>query len=243
LFAVNKARVKNNVVKWTWVMSRKYLGTQWFTETKATLSVDTVTVAFNLNGLRDNAVNTSGFLCEDGRIVELNAVFLVDTVFSYGRLVRMWKNCKLNAVSLADSVFNYGRLLRICRWCSFNLMSTERPVCSLWTLPHSQGILSTPGVLSPRCFLIGRRRLDNFIRDKPTDLMLCRANTSDLVEYTSNNGQEGDWIGLLVWLIGLWTVVEGSVDLLIVDRRHPSGTAIRPAGCLYHRELWPCAPE
>jgi hypothetical protein len=40
-------------------------------------------VEFNLNGLPDNAVNISGFRGEDGRFVELNAVSLVDTVFSY----------------------------------------------------------------------------------------------------------------------------------------------------------------
>jgi hypothetical protein len=41
-------------------------------------------VEFNINGILDNAVHISGFLGEDGRIVELNAVSLVDTVFSYG---------------------------------------------------------------------------------------------------------------------------------------------------------------
>jgi hypothetical protein len=60
-----------------------------FTETEATLSVDIVGVEFNLNGLPDNAIHISGFRGEDGRIVELNAVSLGDTVFSYGRLVRM----------------------------------------------------------------------------------------------------------------------------------------------------------
>jgi hypothetical protein len=54
------------------------------------LSVDIVGVEFNLNGLPDNAVHISGFRSEDGRIVELNAVSLVVTVFSYGRLVRMF---------------------------------------------------------------------------------------------------------------------------------------------------------
>jgi hypothetical protein len=44
----------------------------------------------NLNVLPDNAVHTSGFRGEDGRIAELNAVSLVDAVFSYGRLVRMF---------------------------------------------------------------------------------------------------------------------------------------------------------
>jgi hypothetical protein len=47
-------------------------------------------VEFNLNGLPDNAVHITGFRGEDGSIVELNAMFLVDTVFSYGRLVRMF---------------------------------------------------------------------------------------------------------------------------------------------------------
>jgi hypothetical protein len=59
-------------------------------QTKTTLSVDIVGVEFNLNGLPDNAVHISDFRGEDGRIVELNAVSLVDTVFSYGRLVRMF---------------------------------------------------------------------------------------------------------------------------------------------------------
>jgi hypothetical protein len=36
------------------------------------------------------AVHISGFCGKDGSIVELNAVSLVDTVFSYGRLVRMF---------------------------------------------------------------------------------------------------------------------------------------------------------
>jgi hypothetical protein len=44
----------------------------------------------DLNGLPDIEVHISGFSGEDGRIVELNAASLVDTVFSYGRLVRMF---------------------------------------------------------------------------------------------------------------------------------------------------------
>jgi hypothetical protein len=47
-------------------------------------------VEFNLDGLPDNAVKISGFHGEDGSIVDLNAVSLDDTVFSYGRLVRMF---------------------------------------------------------------------------------------------------------------------------------------------------------
>jgi hypothetical protein len=58
--------------------------------TKATLSVDIVMVEFTLSGLHNNAVHTSVFHCEDGSIVELNAVSLVDTVFGYGRLVRVF---------------------------------------------------------------------------------------------------------------------------------------------------------
>jgi hypothetical protein len=44
----------------------------------------------NLNVLPDIAVHISGFRGKGGRIVELNVVSLVDTVFSYGRLVRMF---------------------------------------------------------------------------------------------------------------------------------------------------------
>jgi hypothetical protein len=43
-----------------------------------------------VKNLPDNAVHISGFRGEDGRIEELNAVSLFDTVFSYGRLVRMF---------------------------------------------------------------------------------------------------------------------------------------------------------
>jgi hypothetical protein len=53
-------------------------------------TVDIVRVEFDLNGLPDNAIHISGFRGEDGRIVKLNAMSLVDTVFSYGRLVRMF---------------------------------------------------------------------------------------------------------------------------------------------------------
>jgi hypothetical protein len=48
-----------------------------------TLSVDIVGVEFNLNGLPDNVVPVSVFRGEDGGIMELNAMFLVDTVGSY----------------------------------------------------------------------------------------------------------------------------------------------------------------
>jgi hypothetical protein len=58
--------------------------------TKATISVDIVGMEFNLKCIHDNGVHLSDFRGEKGRIVELNAVSLVDTVFSYGRLVRMF---------------------------------------------------------------------------------------------------------------------------------------------------------
>jgi hypothetical protein len=61
-----------------------------FHETKATLSVDIVRMEFNLSGLPDNVVHITGFCGEDGRIMDLNAVSLVDSVFSYGRLSRMF---------------------------------------------------------------------------------------------------------------------------------------------------------
>jgi hypothetical protein len=53
-------------------------------------SLDIVRAEFNLNDLLNNAVHISDFRGEDIRIVELNAVYLVDTVFSCGRLVRMF---------------------------------------------------------------------------------------------------------------------------------------------------------
>jgi hypothetical protein len=57
---------------------------------KATLSVDIVRVEFNVSGRPHNVVHTSGFGGEDGSVVELNAVSMVDIVFSYGRLIRMF---------------------------------------------------------------------------------------------------------------------------------------------------------
>jgi hypothetical protein len=52
--------------------------------------LDIVSMEFNLSGLPNYAVHTSRFRGEDGRIVELNMVSLVDTVFSFCRLVRMY---------------------------------------------------------------------------------------------------------------------------------------------------------
>jgi hypothetical protein len=64
-----------------------------------------------------------------------------------------------------------------CHWCSFNLVSTERLVSSVYTFPHSQWILYTPGVLNPKLFLTDRRKLEIFLWGMPTDLMLCRTST------------------------------------------------------------------
>jgi hypothetical protein len=50
---------------------------------KTTLSVHIVTAEFNLNILPDNAVHLPDFYGEDGRIVELSAVSLADTLFNY----------------------------------------------------------------------------------------------------------------------------------------------------------------
>jgi hypothetical protein len=47
---------------------------------------------FNLSDLPISVVHLSGFCGKDGGIVELNAVFLVDTVFTYGRLVWLFQS-------------------------------------------------------------------------------------------------------------------------------------------------------
>jgi hypothetical protein len=49
-------------------------------------------------------------------------------------------------------------------------MSTERPSV------YPAALTGDPA-LSPRWSLTGRRRLNNFMWGKPTDLMLCRAST------------------------------------------------------------------
>jgi len=43
----------------------------------------------------------------------------------------------------------------ICRPCSFILSWTDRPLCPMYTLPHSEGILYMPGVLNPGASLVG----------------------------------------------------------------------------------------
>jgi hypothetical protein len=48
------------------------------------LSDDSARLEFNLNGLPNHAAHISGFCGKDGSILELNAVSLVDIVFSYG---------------------------------------------------------------------------------------------------------------------------------------------------------------
>jgi hypothetical protein len=47
-------------------------------------------VDFNLNGFLNNVVHISGFRGEDGGIVEMNAMFLDNIVFSYDQLVQMF---------------------------------------------------------------------------------------------------------------------------------------------------------
>jgi hypothetical protein len=89
LFTKQGLRTRNLATKCTLVMSRKFLGSR-FTETKTTLSVDIEIEDFNINGLLNGAIHISGFRGEDGRIVELNTVSVVDTLLSYDRIVRMF---------------------------------------------------------------------------------------------------------------------------------------------------------
>jgi hypothetical protein len=49
------------------------------------------------------------------------------------------------------------------------------PVCPMYTRPHSQGILYTPGDLSPRSSFTGRTKLDIFLGGKPK-LLMCLAS-------------------------------------------------------------------
>jgi hypothetical protein len=54
------------------------------------LSVHTVDMALNFNGLPNNAIHVSGFSGHVRGIVKLNAVSQADTVFSHGWLVWMF---------------------------------------------------------------------------------------------------------------------------------------------------------
>jgi hypothetical protein len=46
--------------------------------------VDIVRLEFNFNGILHNVIHASGFCGEDGGFMKLNAMSLVDTLFSYG---------------------------------------------------------------------------------------------------------------------------------------------------------------
>lgn len=50
------------------------------------------------------------------------------------------------------------------RWDSFVLVSMELPLCPMQTLPHSRGMLQTPGVLTPKSPLTGGRKLEIFLQ-------------------------------------------------------------------------------
>jgi hypothetical protein len=52
--------------------------------------------------------------------------------------------------------------------CSLALVSIERPVCLMYTFPHSQGMLYTPGVFKARWSLMGRRKLESFLGGNPS---------------------------------------------------------------------------
>jgi hypothetical protein len=49
---------------------------------------------------------------------------------------------------------------RVWRLCFLILVAMDRPVCPMYTRPHSQGTLYTTGVLSPRSSFTGRRKLE-----------------------------------------------------------------------------------
>jgi hypothetical protein len=65
---------------------------------------------------------------------------------------------------------------RMCRWYSLILVSIDRPVCPMYTWPHSQRRLYTTGVHSPRSSFTGRRKLEIFLGGMHTFLMLCLAS-------------------------------------------------------------------
>jgi hypothetical protein len=73
----------------------------------------------------------------------------------------------------ANAVFGHGKFIWMCQWCFLTLISMEWPVCPMWTWPHLQGMLYTPGVLSPRSSFTGQSKLVIFLSGRPTDLLLC----------------------------------------------------------------------
>jgi hypothetical protein len=81
---------------------------------------------------------------------------------------------------------------RMCCWCLFNLVSTERPVWPMLTLPHSQEILYTPGILSPKLSLTGRRRLEMFLWGTHQLDAVSGQYSADSADYEPNIWQQGD---------------------------------------------------
>jgi hypothetical protein len=126
----------------------------------------------NFNGLPNDTIHVLGLSGEDGGIMKLGVVSLVDAVFSHGRLVLLFKTDV--PLMLLQPRFHGTACL---------------PNVDLAALTGDSVYI---GVLSPRLSLTGRRKLDIFLGGRPTDVMFCRDSTADSVEYSPYIGQEGD---------------------------------------------------
>jgi hypothetical protein len=88
----------------------------WFAKAETLFRVHIVWMEFNLKGFSNNAVHVSCFCGQYGGTIELNTVFLVDAVLSYGRLVRIFQT------DVAFMFFQSG--VRFTR-CSLGVVSYE----------------------------------------------------------------------------------------------------------------------
>jgi hypothetical protein len=85
-------------------MNEGLLGTA---EGETFFPVNVVRMELNLHHFYNDTFHSSGFLCQDTGIMELDAVTLTYTVLSH------------------------GRFCQVCQWCSLILVSVEHPVCQL----------------------------------------------------------------------------------------------------------------
>jgi hypothetical protein len=91
----------------------------------------------NLYGLPDDPVHVSCFNGEYGGAVELNTVFLVDAVLSYGRLVRVFQTDVAfvffqSGVDGAASLPNHSHSYRRGNLKSYNTVTVKR-VINIWS--------------------------------------------------------------------------------------------------------------
>ena len=91
----------------------------------------------------------------------------------------------------------------------------DRPLCPMYTLPHSQGILYMPGVLNPGTSLVGGMQLDIFLGGMATLLILYLVKIPLSLPY-------------VVWMYG-----KQAVDVYSLLTIHPNIVSIMSTSSIY----------